>query len=46
MKRFDVIAIGGVKNVISNGEPVKYLPAEEIFDVIERANIAKYKTWT
>ena len=41
MKRFDVIAIGGVKNLISTSEPVKYyLPAEEIFDVIESAHVA------
>ena len=40
MKRFDVITIGGAKNFISKGEPVKYLLAEEIFDIIESTHIA------
>ncbi|XP_039303442.1 KRAB-A domain-containing protein 2-like [Solenopsis invicta] len=41
VKRFDVFEIGGTKKLISKDEPVKYyLPAEEIYDVIESAHIA------
>ena len=41
LKRFDVLETGEVKKLIAKGETVRYfLPAEEIFDVIESAHVA------
>lgn len=41
LKRFNVLEIGETKKLVSNSEPVKYyLPAEEIFDVIEASHVA------
>jgi hypothetical protein len=44
LKRFDVLEIGEVKKLIAKGETVRYfLPAEEIFDVIECS--CSNRTW-
>ena len=41
LKSFDVLEIGEVKKLIAKGETVRYfLPADEIFDVIESAHVA------
>jgi hypothetical protein len=41
LKRFDVLEIGEMKQLVSRGETVKYsLPVEEICDVIEAAHLA------
>jgi hypothetical protein len=41
LKRFGVLEIGGMKQLVSRGGTVKCcLPVEEIYDVIEAAHLA------
>ncbi|KAJ8967732.1 hypothetical protein NQ314_002678 [Rhamnusium bicolor] len=41
LKRFRIIEVGETKKLSSRSEPIKYyLPAEEIFDIIEAATVA------
>ncbi|XP_060809059.1 KRAB-A domain-containing protein 2-like [Amyelois transitella] len=41
LKRFNIIEVCGIKKLVTNTEPVKYfLPAEEIYDIIDAAHIS------
>ena len=45
LENFDVLKIGEVKKLIAKGETMRhFLPAKEIFDVIESAHVATGQT--